>query len=133
MKHQASGSFQPLFFKAGRNPRTKLTLWRLLKSLCKEVDLDEAERMTDVEFGRLVRRAFPTGISQIARSDLPKIDPSTSIQTSFYSRDYTLRSLPVCDQSNRLTGMVSSTGLLRGISEALNLEPEEELPELESN
>ena len=135
MKHQASGSTQPLFLQGGDGTlESELTLWRLLKSLCKEVDLDEAERMTDVEFGRLVRRAFPTRISQIARSDLPKIDPSTSIQTLLlYSRDYALRSLPVCDQSNRLTGMVSSTGLLRGISEALNLEPEEELPEPESN
>ena len=86
--------------------------------------------MTDVELGRLVRKAFPTRISQIARSDLPKIDPSTSIQTLLlYSRDYALHSLPICDESNRLTGMVSSTSLLHGISEALNLEPADELPE----
>ncbi|MCH2615214.1 MAG: CBS domain-containing protein, partial [Opitutales bacterium] len=129
MKHQASGETQPLFLQGGDGTLdSELTLWSLLKSLCQEVDLDGAERMTDVELGRLVRKAFPTRISQIARSDLPKIDPSTSIQTLLlYSRDYALHALPICDESNRLTGMVTSTGLLRGISEALNLEPADEL------
>ena len=134
MKHQASKATQPLFLQGGDGTLdSELNLWSLLKSLCQEVDLGEAEQMTDVELGRLVKKAFPTRISQIARSDLPKIDPSTSIQTLLlYSRDYALRSLPICDESNRLTGMVSSTGLLRGISEALNLELKDELPEPEA-
>ena len=134
MKHQASKATQPLFLQGGDGTLdSELNLRSLLKSLCQEVDLGEAEQMTDVELGRLVKKAFPTRISQIARSDLPKIDPSTSIQTLLlYSRDYALRSLPICDESNRLTGMVSSTGLLRGISEALNLEPKDELPEPEA-
>ena len=134
MKHQASKATQPLFLQGGDGTLdSELNLWSLLKSLCQEVDLGEAEQMTDAELGRLVKKAFPTRISQIARSDLPKIDPSTSIQALLlYSRDYALRSLPICDESNRLTGMVSSTGLLRGISEALNLAPKDELPEPEA-
>ena len=103
MKHQTSGATQPLFLQGGDGTLdSELTLWSLLKSLCQEVDLDEAERMTDVELGRLVRKAFPTRISQIARSDLPKIDPSTSIQTLLlYSRDY--RCVP-CRSVTKATG-----------------------------
>jgi len=131
MKHQKSGATQPLFLQGSDGTLdSELALWSLLKSLCQDVDLDKAERMTDEDLGNCMRGAFPARIAQIARSDLPEIRPETNLQhLLLHSRDYALASLPVCDDSNRLAGMVNATGLLRGISEALNLDPEEELPQ----
>lgn len=134
MKQQESKATQPLFLQGSDGTLdSELSLWSLLKSLCQEIDLDEAEGMTDAELASHTRKAFPTRIAQIARSDLPEIKSETTLeQLLVYSRDYALPSLPVCDDSKRLTGMVNATGLLGGISEALNLDSQEDLPEADS-
>ena len=130
MKHQKSKNSQPLFLqdREGRLD-SELTLNAVLKTLLQNVDESEVDDLTDEILASKMRQQFHHRINDIARRDLPEINEYTSLASTIWlSREHKLKTLPVSDPDGRLAGLISPTDMLKGLGQALDFNPEKELP-----
>ncbi|MEM9161002.1 MAG: SulP family inorganic anion transporter [Verrucomicrobiota bacterium] len=131
MKRQKSKSAQPLFLQDREGKLdSELTLNAVLKTLLQDVDESEVDTLSDEELAAKMQTQFQRSISETARSDLPEITENTSLATTVWlSRERSLKTLPVSDNDGRLTGLINPTDMLKGLGQALDFNPEKELPQ----
>ena len=130
MKHTKTKASQSLFLQDREGKLdSALTLWIVLKALGQGLEEGKLEDLDDEALGAIMRQRFDLSINSIARGDLPQLRAETGIAEAVASlRDHVLRTLPVCDDHGRLSGLVSPTDMLKGLGQALDFNPEEELP-----
>ena len=106
----------------------ELNIWAMLKILAKELP-DTEETISNEALAKSLKRHFGESISEVCRKDMPKLTPDTELHllTQTATRE-DLSVLPVCDEDGRLTGLVRSVDLLKGIGMSIGFNPEKELP-----
>ncbi len=130
MKHIKKKNAQPLFLQNTEGKLdSELTLSVVLKTLGQNLRNEELDALSDEKLGKKLREEFRIRINTIARKDLPKIEKSTRLETAVcLLREHDSHTLPVCDEDGRLIGMIAPIDLLKGLGEALDFNPEKEMP-----
>lgn len=128
MKRSEAKTATPLFLQ---NKDGKLdgglSIWTMLSVMGK--DLPEDEALSEEELGDHLRKSFDQSISEVCRKDLPRLQLETPLHVLTQTAvDADLAVLPICDEEGRLTGLVRSVDLLKGIGKSIGFNPEEELP-----
>jgi SulP family sulfate permease len=128
MKRSEAKTATPLFLQ---NKDGKLdgglSIWTMLSVLGK--DLPEDEELSEKDLRDHLRKSFDQSISEVCRKDLPRLHLETPLHVLTQTAvDADLAVLPICDEDGRLTGLVRSVDLLKGIGKSIGFNPEEELP-----
>ena len=76
--------------------------------------------MDDQAIGALLRRDFLRPIHSIARTDHDRLSPESSLAKVLATAvEKDRHVIPICDEDNRLKGLVSADDLLRGLVQGL--------------
>ena len=76
-----------------------------------------------------MRKSFSKSISEVCRKDLPHLTLDSPLHILTQTAvDTDLSVLPICDEEGRLTGLVRSVDLLKGMGRTIGFNPEQELP-----
>jgi sulfate permease, SulP family len=98
----------------------ELSPWRILETLFAGVDRDAAAEMSDEELKECLRRDFTKPIRLVARTDLARQDSDASVarllETAVVHDQYVV---PICDDDDRVKGLVDMEALARGLRDAL--------------
>ena len=129
LKRSEAKSATPLFVQ---NKEGKLdgglSIWTMLSVLGTDLPGSE-ESLSDEALGERMRRSFGQLISEVCRTDLPHLTEDTPLHVLTRTAvDADLAVLPICDEEGRLTGLVRSVDLLKGIGITIGFNPEQELP-----
>ncbi|QXD22975.1 STAS domain-containing protein [Opitutia bacterium ISCC 51] len=130
MKRSEAKTATPLFLQ---NKDGKLdgglSIWTMLSVMGK--DLPEDKALSQEELGDYLRKSFDQSISEVCRKDLPRLQLETPLHLLTQTAvDADLAVLPICDEEGRLTGLVRSVDLLKGIGKSIGFNPKEELPKV---
>jgi sulfate permease, SulP family len=120
-RHTSSISPEPLFLQ-DREGRLagEISSWRLLEALTAKVEDADAGTLDDEALGELMRRDFTQPIGPIARHDpIHRTDGDRLVELLETSVEKNLLVIPICDSERRVTGLVKSDDLLRGLTETL--------------
>lgn len=131
MKHSKQRAPQPLFLQDSEGKLdSELSLWKILATFGHALgDREDLRYMSDSELAEVLRTQFETRIDSIAESDLPQLTKRDNLETALWlARERRIHSLPVCDEDGRLTGLAAPVDLLKGLGQALDFNPEQEMP-----
>lgn len=105
-----------------------LSIWTMLAVMGKNLP-ESGEDLSEKDLRDHFRKSFGQSISEVCRKDLPRLTLDTPLHVLVKTAvEADLAVLPVCDEEDRLTGLVSSVDLLKGIGKSIGFNPEEELP-----
>ena len=105
-----------------------LSIWTMLAVMGKDLP-ESKEALSEEELRNHLQKSFGQAISEVCRKDLPRLTLDTPLHKLVKTAvDADLAVLPVCDEEGRLTGLVRSVDLLKGIGKSIGFNPEEELP-----
>ena len=78
---------------------------------------------------RALPKSFGHSISEVCRKDLPRLTVDSPLHELIKTAvEGDLAVLPICDEDGRLTGLVRSVDLMKGIGTSIGFNPEQELP-----
>ena len=129
LKRYKTKSATPLFVQ---NKEGKLdgglSIWTMLAVMGKGLP-ENADELSEEELGNYLRKSFGHSISEVCRKDLPRLTVDSPLHELIKTAvEGDLAVLPICDEDGRLTGLVRSVDLMKGIGTSIGFNPEQELP-----
>jgi anti-anti-sigma factor len=114
----AAAERQPLFLQDRRGKLAgALSPEDILREMTREIDPQAADQPSDQDLGRLMRRPFDELVRAIARSQLPAIRLESALPELLRGLlADNLPALPVCDEDQRVVGLLTQHDLLLGVS-----------------